>query len=119
MTWALLALVAVGVVAAAMAYAAGRLPSGALPEAVSSTPATGLPEHPDASDVGLVRFDTAVRGYRMAQVDQVLDVLQDRLAALEADNAALRTRLGPGSAPTGTDIDTDDRAPRPPRSAED
>ena len=91
MTWALLALVAVGVVAAAMAYAAGRLPSGALPEAVSSTPATGLPEHPDASDVGLVRFDTAVRGYRMAQVDQVLATAIEDAVFYGADPAATMT----------------------------
>jgi DivIVA domain-containing protein len=30
-----------------------------------------------------VRFDTALRGYRMDQVDAVLDQLQDRIAELE------------------------------------
>src|SRR5262245_54805666 len=35
-------------------------------------------------DIATVRFDTALRGYRMDQVDAVLDQLQDRIAELEA-----------------------------------
>ena len=33
-----------------------------------------------------LRFDTALRGYRMDQVDAVLDRLQERIAALEAEH---------------------------------
>lgn len=36
-------------------------------------------------DLARVRFDTAFRGYRMDQVDAVLDRMQARLAELESD----------------------------------
>ena len=35
-------------------------------------------------------FDTALRGYRMDQVDRVLDTLQDRIAEQERELASLR-----------------------------
>ena len=37
-----------------------------------------------AGEITAVRFDTALRGYRMDQVDAVLDRLQTRIAELEA-----------------------------------
>ena len=40
-----------------------------LAEAVHTTPDPGLPERPQAADVDAVRFDTALRGYRMDDVD--------------------------------------------------
>ncbi|MCW4602456.1 DivIVA domain-containing protein [Janibacter hoylei] len=49
-------------------------------------PHHGLPEGAwAADDIDLVRFDTALRGYRMDQVDEVLDRLQQRIAELEMD----------------------------------
>ena len=37
-----------------------------------------------------MHFDTALRGYRMDQVDRVLDTLQDRIAEQERELASLR-----------------------------
>ena len=64
-----LALVAVALVAAVLGVASGRLPADPLADAVRSTPDPGLPEQPEAADVDAVRFDTALRGYRMDEVD--------------------------------------------------
>ena len=47
-----------------------------------------------ADDVDAVRFDTALRGYRMDQVDDVLDRLQQRIAELESAREAARTDDG-------------------------
>lgn len=51
-------------------------------------PARSLPE-----DVDRVRFSLGLRGYRMDQVDQVLDDLRDQLAAKQAEVAELQSRL--------------------------
>ena len=65
----ILVLVAVALVAAVLGVASGRLPADPLAEAVHTTPDPGLPEPPAAADVDAVRFDTALRGYRMDEVD--------------------------------------------------
>lgn len=79
----LLALVAVALVAAVVAVASGRVPADPLADAVHTTPDTGLPPAPVAADVDTVRFDTALRGYRMDDVDARLDDLRDTLAERE------------------------------------
>jgi len=43
-----------------------------------------------AADVGQLRFDQALRGYRMDQVDEVVDALIARVRALEAEHASAR-----------------------------
>ena len=86
----ILVLVAVALVAAVLGVASGRLPADPMAEAVRSTPDPGLPERPEAVDVDAVRFDTAVRGYRMDDVDDRLRVLRDELAARERTVAGLR-----------------------------
>lgn len=54
----------------------------------SSLGAIGLPDGPPRSvDVERVTFDRVVRGYRMDQVDEVLDRLHLRLAELEVQVA--------------------------------
>ena len=55
-----------------------------MPPPVSTTPATGLDADVHAADIHDIRFDTALRGYRMDQVDDVLDTLHARIAELEA-----------------------------------
>ena len=90
MVWVVLIAVAVAVVAVVAALVSGRLPFDPLSEPVHTTPATGLPQDPTAADVDTVRFDTAARGYRMSEVDEVLDDLQTRLAAQEEEIARLR-----------------------------
>lgn len=94
MVWVLFALVAVALVVTVLAVASGRIPVDDLAPATTSTPDHGLPEHPEAADVDGVRFDTAARGYRMAEVDQRLDGLKDTLAAREREVAELRAREG-------------------------
>ncbi|NKX53754.1 DivIVA domain-containing protein [Arthrobacter mobilis] len=67
-----------------------------LSEHEARLPAVLLPEHPRSEDIDSIRFSTALRGYRMDQVDQVLDALRAELAAKEA---LIRTlaRSGNGS----------------------
>lgn len=54
-----------------------------LSEHEARLPAVLLPEHPRAEDLDSLRFSTALRGYRMDQVDEVLDVLRSELGAKE------------------------------------
>lgn len=48
----------------------------------------------DGGDVEDVRFELVTRGYRPAQVDDVLDRLHRRLLETTAERDALRARLG-------------------------
>jgi DivIVA domain-containing protein len=83
-------LVVLAVVAAVGAVAAG-LVRGGLAEPESSVPEAGLPAGPlDVADVSAVRFSIGLRGYRMDEVDDVLDRLAAELAARDAEIARLR-----------------------------
>ena len=99
MVWIFFVLVALLVVVAVAAAVTGRITTDPMAEPVSSAPHHGLAESGfAASDVDAVRFDTALRGYRMDQVDEVLDRLQQRLAELESaarDASAARDDVGP------------------------
>lgn len=88
----LLLLVAAALVVAVLGVATGRIGVDPLADAVHTTPDHGLPEQPDAADVDAVRFDTAARGYAMADVDAHLDTLRETLAEREREVAALRAR---------------------------
>ena len=61
-----------------------------LVEPSPSLPAVLLPDEPDAADVGAVRFAPALRGYRVDQVDEVLDRLAAALEERDATIAELR-----------------------------
>lgn len=87
MIWVLVVVVAVLLIATFLALLAGRLPYDAMSEPVHSTPPIELPDDADPDDVAALHFDTALRGYRMDQVDQALSILQKRIAALEAELA--------------------------------
>ena len=88
MTWAVLAAVTVVVVAVLALLLTGRLGYDPLAEPTHSTPDTRLPVGAVSSaDIARIRFDTTLRGYRMDQVDEVLDRLQARLAELETQVA--------------------------------
>ncbi len=86
MTWlaGILVVLALGAVAV---VAAGR--GGPLAPAGDDDPATGLPEEGalDAADLRRVRFPLALRGYRMADVDALLDRLARERDADPADAA--------------------------------
>lgn len=83
MIWILFALVAILVVVVLAAVLTGRLSPDPMAEAVGTTPHHGLDPGWRVEDIDLVRFDTALRGYRMDQVDDVLDQLQRRIVELE------------------------------------
>jgi DivIVA domain-containing protein len=90
----LLTLVAVAVVLAVLAVASGRWPVDPLAAPVRSTPDHGLPDVPRSTDVDGVRFDTAARGYRQADVDARLAALRDALAEREHDLGVETLRRG-------------------------
>ncbi|MDQ1596070.1 MAG: hypothetical protein QOH40_2626 [Arthrobacter pascens] len=62
-------------------------------EPVASLPPVLLPAEAKPADVDHVRFALGLRGYRMDQVDQVLDELRDQLASKDAEIAGLRAHL--------------------------
>ena len=86
----LMALVAVALVVVVLGVASGRVAVDPLAEAVHTTPDTGLPDEPEAADVDAVRFDPALRGYRVDEVDAHLADLRDGLAERERVLADLR-----------------------------
>jgi DivIVA domain-containing protein len=66
---------------------------GGFEEPPANLPPVLLPGRAGPGDVEQVRFSLGLRGYRMDQVDQVLDELRDQLAARDAELAELRVRL--------------------------
>ena len=100
----ILALVAVALVVTVLGVASGRIPVDPLAEAVHTTPDTGLPDEPTAFDVDAVRFDTAMRGYRVDEVDARLEALRDELAARERALSDLRSQ--PSRAPGPAEVST-------------
>jgi DivIVA domain-containing protein len=52
-----------------------------------------LPPHPAAEDVDALRFSLGLRGYRMDEVDLVLDRLRDELSARELRIAELEASM--------------------------
>jgi len=76
----------------------GRRPLPALLDAgleqpPANLPPVLLPSNAGPQDVDRVRFSLGLRGYRMDQVDQVLDELRDQLAASRHEVEALKAQL--------------------------
>lgn len=65
-----------------------------LDEPVASLPPVLLPENAGPSDLDQLRFAVGLRGYRMDQVDEVLDELRDQIAAKDRKIAELAEELG-------------------------
>lgn len=88
----------------------GRI-GGFMADPVSSQSFRGVPDGPlSTDDVGGLRFDVALRGYRMDQVDEVIDALGARLLALEAVVAARTVRTtGSLAAGDADDVTSDSR----------
>ena len=84
MIWVLFIAVAVLVVGAFAALVVGRVGYDPLSEPTTTQGDPVLSEEFGSGEIAAVRFDTALRGYRMDQVDAVLDRLQTRIAELEA-----------------------------------
>ena len=74
-----IAVLLIGLTAAAVM---GRI-GGFMADPTSSQAFSGVPASLSSDDVGQVRFDRALRGYRMDEVDEVLDALGARLRELE------------------------------------
>jgi DivIVA domain-containing protein len=67
----------------------GRI-SASMADPTSSQAFSGVPAGSLSSDdIGRLRFDRGLRGYRMDQVDEVIDALGARLRELEAEVASL------------------------------
>jgi DivIVA domain-containing protein len=99
--WVLVVVVAVLLIAAFLAMLAGRLPYDGMSRPVHSTAPIELPADIGPDDVAALRFDTALRGYRMDQVDRALSLLQKRIAHLEDQLAGgLDTSVGASDAGT-------------------
>jgi DivIVA domain-containing protein len=86
--WVFFIAVAVVLVGGFAALITGRAGYDPLAEATTTQRDAALPEELHAEDVPGVHFDTALRGYRMDQVDAVLDQLQRRIAELEGAHDA-------------------------------
>ncbi|WP_350001876.1 DivIVA domain-containing protein [Pseudarthrobacter sp. WHRI 8279] len=74
----------------------GPLPvllDGGFEQPPANLPPVLLPARAAPEDVDRVRFSLGLRGYRMDQVDQVLDELRDQLASKQEEIDALRAEL--------------------------
>lgn len=95
MTW-VFALIVVAVMGAVAVVATGR--GGSMAEVFDDRPDARVPADGPltAADLRRVRFSTALRGYRAAEVDALLDRLAVELEARESGSA---TGPGDGAAP--------------------
>jgi DivIVA domain-containing protein len=83
----LIVVVLIGLTTAAVM---GRI-GGFMADPTSTQAFGGLPDESLSSDaVAQLHFDQALRGYRMEQVDEVIDALGARLGELETEVASLR-----------------------------
>lgn len=84
----------------ALPVGSGRFPAAGdgMAPPVASLPPVLLPEDPRGSDVDALRFGLGLRGYRMDQVDEVLDRLADALNERDAVIAELRSESATGAA---------------------
>lgn len=83
MIWIFFLIVAVLVAAGFAALVARRITFDPMPPPPHSAHDVNAANLLRAADIDSLHFDTALRGYRMDQVDEVLDALQERLAAYE------------------------------------
>ena len=93
----LIVIVLIGLTAAAVMGKFG----GFMADATSSQSFGGVPAGPlSTDDLAQLHFDQALRGYRMNQVDEVIDALSARLRELESHvaspSAGAASSPGPG-----------------------
>jgi DivIVA domain-containing protein len=88
----------------------------------ANLPPVLLPANAAPRDVDRVRFSLGLRGYRMDQVDQVLDELRDQLAASRHEVETLKAQVlaleSPGSVDADTPGDSAPAAAREPGNSE-
>ncbi|WP_343318193.1 DivIVA domain-containing protein [Arthrobacter sp. TMP15] len=106
---------AVVVIAAAAFYVVGLNKPGAMADIyqdamaqpVANLPPVLLPKAPVPADVDRLRLSLGLRGYRMDQVDEVLDHLRDELAAKDLRIAELEAGAPYTEAPEAEAPDTE------------
>jgi DivIVA domain-containing protein len=107
----LILLIVLGAVAA---LAAGKV-RGGMPEPTSTRPDVALPtEDVTPEDVDAVRFSVGFRGYRMDEVDDVLDRLGADIGARDREIEALRQQVSELSG--GPELYQRPTAPMPPET---
>ncbi|MEO5982958.1 MAG: DivIVA domain-containing protein [Pedococcus sp.] len=89
MIWVFFTVIAVLLIGAVAALVTGRVGYDPMAEATTTQSAPALSDGFASDEISAVRFDTALRGYRMDQVDDVLDRLQARIAELESSRDAV------------------------------
>ena len=98
------AVVVVGLLALALTGRGGF--AAPLADPVRPVPPVLLPPTPSPADVERLRFSPGLRGYRMDQVDEALDLLSAALAERDAEIDRLRAvPSGVDPDPTGADGD--------------
>lgn len=93
-----LVFLAVVLIGAALFLGAGITRSGrrrgdGLGEPVANLPPVVVPEHATGQDVDRIKFSLGLRGYRMDQVDQVLDELKNQLESRDREIERLTLAL--------------------------
>ncbi len=103
MIWLFFLLVAVLVAAGFAALITRRITFDPLPEPVHTAHDVLAARLRTAADIDDIHFDTALRGYRMDQVDDVLDALQTQLREYERGETPTTklTRVPRPAAPLG------------------
>jgi DivIVA domain-containing protein len=95
-----LVLIVIVLIGLTVAAVMGKI-SGFMADPTSSQSFSAVPAAPfSADDMAQLRFDQALRGYRMDEVDEVIDALTGRLRELESQVASLSV-TGEGMAATG------------------
>lgn len=83
-----LACLVIAVIGLLVAVIADRVPISAVHKPVTSDSFPGVAPGPlDATDLNDLRFDVVVRGYKMAQVDEIIGRLQTELASRDSIRA--------------------------------
>lgn len=97
-------LIGVAVIGGVVLLATGRI-SGSLPDADPAPDLTGLEEVPlgelSAAEIEHVRIDQALRGYRMDEVDALVDRLSAEVSARDALIAQQQAEIDRLRAPEG------------------
>ena len=84
-----LVLIVIVLIGLTVAAVMGKI-SGFMADPTSSHSFSGVPAEPlSADDMAQLHFDQALRGYRMDEVDEVIDALTGRLRELESQVASL------------------------------
>ncbi|MFA7266248.1 MAG: DivIVA domain-containing protein [Candidatus Nanopelagicales bacterium] len=109
----LIALAAIGVIAVVAAGKIGQIEDPVIDRYRPEIPLAPLA----ATDLENLRFGTAARGYRMADVDEAMARLAETLRIREAQLAAFNPQLGADGATTDNDVEAQNGSQAPSEGA--